>query len=448
MRGLRIGAVALSLCLVGTARAGVYNPAEPEWPLPERFEQFLGSVLTPLRQFGTGEGDSTVHERYALLAGVAARAPQAALTADQRLALSGYLIREAKYREAIEVLAPILRDPRERDNFLLLANLATAWFLDGRQPQRGADYLAGALEAWPRDWKELSKERREWLEDLGWNEAKFQWYRRAETYLLKLFRLRLQERALPGASPLGAEIETLFDDGARPRRPVRFVGESGKYEAGKLKKTEAAKLPPDAVPIVEQLLIWLPQDVRLYWLLGELLNARGEYATAGEIFAWVDQKLQASVKTGFETTVKGGSRKARRQLTPAPKVRPLASRRIKEFARLPEPHKQHLAVLLDKVKADEAAAAVPPPPVVEKPAKAAAAVPRKPGGPSAATGGPLPIDLRSLLVGFVAGLMVMIFALWQLREIRRRLHGRSAAPRADSQLAHSPGTGPQEGRPG
>ena len=35
---------------------------------------------------------------------------------------------------------------------------------------------------------------------------------------------------------------------------------------------------------MQQLLIWSPGDVRLYWLLGELYNAQGKLADADAIF--------------------------------------------------------------------------------------------------------------------------------------------------------------------
>ena len=97
----------------------------------------------------------------------------------------------------------------------------------------------------------------------GWNEARFKLYRRAETYLLKLIRLRSRERppAFGRPSPLGSDVEPLFEGGTPPTR-VHFVGDSGKYEAGSIARAEKAKLPPDAVEIVEQLLIWLPHDER------------------------------------------------------------------------------------------------------------------------------------------------------------------------------------------
>src|SRR5205823_7655450 len=110
-----------------------------------------------LRQFGTVEGTRPVHKRAALAAHMA-QAGRAPLTAEQRLSLSAYLIRvpkinaegklEYRYREAINILSPAQRDPKERDNFLIYANLATAEYLDG-QLVRARDYLADALRMWP-----------------------------------------------------------------------------------------------------------------------------------------------------------------------------------------------------------------------------------------------------------------------------------------------------------
>jgi tetratricopeptide (TPR) repeat protein len=74
--------------------------------------------------------------------------------------------------------------------------------------------------------------------------------------------------------------------------PVRFVNEAGEYEPGALAAAEKAKLPPDAIAIVQQLLLWFPTDARLYWLLGELYAADGELESAQKILdecAWSRQ---------------------------------------------------------------------------------------------------------------------------------------------------------------
>jgi len=64
---------------------------------------------------------------------------------------------------------------------------------------------------------------------------------------------------------------------------VRFVGEGGKYEAGKLAAAERKKLPADALEVAQRLGLWLPADGRLLWQLGELAAAHGDVKTAAAI---------------------------------------------------------------------------------------------------------------------------------------------------------------------
>src|SRR5262245_34740749 len=112
MPGVRTVAVALGLCLsAAPLRAGVYNPGELAWGPQKSFGVFRDQVLIPLRQFGTVEGKSSAHRCSALLGLLASRPLPEKLTLDQRLSLSAYLIREGKYRDAINALAPALRDP-------------------------------------------------------------------------------------------------------------------------------------------------------------------------------------------------------------------------------------------------------------------------------------------------------------------------------------------------
>src|SRR5205085_4989182 len=94
-------------------------------------------------------------------------------------------------------------------------------------------------------------------------------------YQLKLINLRDREKLGKAGKADFETVDALFDDGKKPPSPVRFVGESGKFEPGKLARGEKAKLPGNAIEIVQQLLVWLPGDDRLYWLLGELYNAQG-----------------------------------------------------------------------------------------------------------------------------------------------------------------------------
>src|SRR5262249_39564363 len=67
------------------------------------------------------------------------------------------------------------------------------------------------------------------------------------------------------------------------RPPVRFVNDKGEYQPGVIAASEKAKLPPDAIATVQQLLLWVPTDTRLLWLLGELYAANGDLEAALKI---------------------------------------------------------------------------------------------------------------------------------------------------------------------
>jgi tetratricopeptide (TPR) repeat protein len=184
------------------------------------------------------------------------------LTPEELVNLSAYQIRLRQYEEAIQLLQPVAR--QERQNFMLPANLATAYQLSGHLDQ-AIGHLMQVKDLKPRTWPGLTPEQ------LNWNYE-------VEGYHLKLLRLRYREnQGQPGGRPRPPEtVDDLFG--------VRFVGESGQYEAGKLAAEEAKKLPPEAIAVVQQLLIWLPDDTRLYWLLGELYNAKGDLLAADRIF--------------------------------------------------------------------------------------------------------------------------------------------------------------------
>ncbi|MCI0459151.1 MAG: hypothetical protein L0Z62_19515, partial [Gemmataceae bacterium] len=374
---------------------------------------------------------------------------------EQRLNLGAALIRMQKYREAAEVLRPA--HLKARGNFFVLANLGMAEFLDAQASgqtalqQRGLDNLEAALFAW-RKWEAKKEYRTHWLAQVVWqtwltrmgcDEARLEQYRRAQDYLRKLFRLRSRPRPTPpgGASSLlGEDIEALFTGGAPPR-PVRFVGADGKYQAGALAPEEAKKLPADAVDIVQQLLLWMPHDHRLYWLLGELYNARGEYATAYKIFDEIGGLMQV-LKRGNEAFGVETPRLYRWEL---------AQKKDREYRELPQLQRAHWQVIReakekadkDLLQADAAPKDKPPPPPV-----------RPPPPPKVATDDTFPIDLRSLGVGFGGGVIVAIFGYWQVREVRRRRQARATVPSSNEGGPHWSGpkdaitARPPEGKPG
>jgi tetratricopeptide (TPR) repeat protein len=265
------------------ARAGLYNTSEPEEEKRsspniaprDSFEKVFRTTLKHLSTIAKPqvEADNPLRKRYLLAAELATRYNPDALTSEQKINLSAVFIRRRKYDDAINLLTPLTR--HEPKNFLALGNLATAYQLAG-QESRAISTLEQALDVWPKQMGELDVAMRAFLQSCGWHEGAYDLYRKAESYQLKLLKLRVRESLNKKGSNNSFEtVDALFDDGQKPPHPVQFVGESGKFEPGRLAAAEKAKLPKDAIDIVQQLLIWMPDDVRLYWLLGELYNAQG-----------------------------------------------------------------------------------------------------------------------------------------------------------------------------
>ncbi len=274
MRYLALSA-ALLVLTSGALRAGLYNTVEPATGpavgeagvKPLGFTQFR-DVLNGLVQIGIEKPESPGRKHYLELRDSLQRKTRSdKLSIEESVNLSEVLIRLRQYEEAVDLLTRAVA--QDRRNFMALANLATAHQLAGRL-DRALSYLQQALDVWPKEWPGLSP-------------AQLAWYREAEGYHLKLLRLRYREAAAqrPGGSKQSVELDALFGDS---KGPVHFVGEQGNYEAGKLAPAEQAKLPADCLAITQQLLIWLPEDTRLYWLLGELYNAKGDTDAAGKIF--------------------------------------------------------------------------------------------------------------------------------------------------------------------
>ncbi len=334
------------------APAGVYNTGEPdEGPLDPNYLGKFRDTLLILRTIGASkvEVERPLRKRYLLQAEFFANVDVSKLSAEWKLNFSAVLIRRHRLPEAIGLLTPATR--QHPDNFLLQSNLATAYHLSGDK-NRARDTMKDCLGTWPKDWHELTEAQRALLMNMGWNEAPYGFYREVEGYYYKLLKLRSRESKTTDAE--FEAVDSLFD--------VKFVGESGEFEPGKISKAEKLKLPRNAVEIVEQMLVWLPNDMRLYWLLGEVLNAQGDVKAARKIFDEIvyDQKVRA--KTLME----------RRQI-------------LNNWAEPQDP---------PPFNSDE------------------------PPGQQVQTA--VGFDWRGLAVAFVAGMIVAIFAHWQLREIRRR----------------------------
>jgi hypothetical protein len=162
------------------------------------------------------------------------------------------------------VLAPLARSRERRPDWVLLSHLVMAYAGAGQWSEAAAQQGSLVLDyPFPKSLP-------------GVPEGLTGWYRRVEReYLLRLLRGRDRE-SRGGRRSAAPGLDPLF--------PIEFVGESGSYEAGTLAAAQKAKLPPDALAVAQQLVLWMPGDSRLFWLLGELYNATGDVETAADLF--------------------------------------------------------------------------------------------------------------------------------------------------------------------
>jgi hypothetical protein len=207
------------------------------------------------------------------------KARQGRLTIEDRIDLSFYLLR---LNDSVHAAIGVLKAPEAQASrhFMVYANLASAYMAlaeNSAKPRDRAEnfgyallYLRQTQEAWPKEWR-------------GWTPEQRDWYGEAEKEEARLVRLRWKEalgqvrQPLPDGRPF-EKPDDLFS--------VNFVGESGEFEPGKLAAAERKKLTGKELAIVQQLLTWSPRDSRLYWLLGELVNARGDQAQTDVLTAW------------------------------------------------------------------------------------------------------------------------------------------------------------------
>src|SRR6185312_80950 len=242
-------ALVVLIALADSVRAGLYYSGEKIAPLPSKWSGFLVDHRS-LRMAGIarpkGGQQAPLREMYLAAAKrLEERAKRQALTAEESADLGALYIRLGQSDKAVEVLRAAAR--RFSNNFHVAANLGTAWQLSGDLEQAAAA-LDDAVRLAPAP------------------------SRRFEEFHAKLVRLRLKE-GKAAAKP--ESVDDLFG--------VRFVGESGKPEAGRIAAKEFKKLPADAAAIVQFLALSLPAEGRLIWQLAEIANAHGDVRTAAAI---------------------------------------------------------------------------------------------------------------------------------------------------------------------
>jgi tetratricopeptide (TPR) repeat protein len=293
----------------------------------------LAAIADPLKS--TGPRAAMLKRRDELLAiGSGSLSP----TARAELGMIQWRLRDAE--AALATLKQATnQDPR---NFWALTHLGSVHQALG-QLREGLPNLEAARDVFPDPWPGGPKAARDWFQEI-------------ERYQFKLLRIRLQEMAgrPQGGRPVPAtSVDPLFG--------TRFLGPAGEYVAGKLSDPRA-ELPDNAVAIVQQLLLWFPEDTRLLWQLGELYNASGNLEAASRVLdlcVW-----------------------SRRYDSPA----------LRD-------HRRAVQEAFDAQAASAAAQHAAPPPAAEV----------------------LPITWKVYAVGGAFGVLVLALGAWQIREWSRRL---------------------------
>jgi hypothetical protein len=384
-RSVCVVVLALALGIVSPASAGCYSTMDAEEEtqrLSRDYAVFRGVIdrLNTIR-VPISATNPPIRRRYILIETMARDGPPKLDTLEQKLNYSAVLIRRGREFEAARFLAGVQEE--DKKNFLVLSQYATALFLSGEQAQATV-FMRKALENWPKTWGEVNAEQKQFLDSLGWEETAFDRYRQYETLFKRLIDNRLKEKKQLDPKNSAAErVDPIFLDAKG--EPIRFVNEQGLFEPGRIAPADKEQMPRDAVEAVEQLLLWMPADNRLLWLLGEVFNASAMESR--------DQKgKNHAIMNAFTIFQK--------------MTNPLAPTNygFKEI----KSRYESLSKYVD---------AMPPEVIVNLPDEDKE-VPMSSQQWWRVTG-----------VGFITGLMVGLFALWQVQEMRRRRQARAAARR-------------------
>jgi hypothetical protein len=282
-------------------RASLYQPDDP-MVVPVRpdgtaeafpLDQFrirlavLGNVANPTFK----DRDGRNPDREKVLDRVKRRRAAPNRTADETAALAADLLRlgnsDAGYfaDEALGLLIPRTRD--RVPNYFVFTTLAQVHAARGEWAEAVTYHDAALLDC------EMP------AKVTGWTDAQREWVAKLDRdYVPRYYRMhRAEAEARPRPDPEAEEPPPLFPvpQKGKPADPVRFVNDAGAYQPGVLAAGERAKLPPDAVAVVQQLFLWFPADTRLYWLLAELYAADGKLDEAERI---MDACVSADRKFG------------------------------------------------------------------------------------------------------------------------------------------------------
>jgi len=390
-----LAAIVLGLCSFQGAWAGIYNtgdsPEETSRFSPD-FDGVFRNVLMDLKSIPNpgSLANPPIRRRYLLIESLGSRGALDLRTVEAKLDYSAVLLRRGKPEEAVAILAPLARDHPK--NFVVQAQCAMAHFMTKTDLQANAlDYMREAMTAWPARWDQVDDDQKKFLESLGWEEPAFQRNRRFEEHLFRLMKSRAkEERAVKQKKPVAEGVDPIFGP---EKEPVRFVNEKGEFEVGRIALPESQKMPKDAWDIVEQLLIWMPLDDRLLWLLGEVLNAEAMNETTPD-------KQNAAIRSAAAVFKQLNNDAFTRQIYAKDEIKRRHEALSAAVAKMPPPrHLDPKEFNFDDDKGDK----------------------------------DLPIAneewWRRITIAFITGLAVGVFALWQFQEMRRRQTARSMSNR-------------------
>jgi tetratricopeptide (TPR) repeat protein len=419
----------------GSAYAGVYSTVEPRWTLnPDYFRSFQEKTLTPLKQLASPEAKELWQKSYELAAMAALDGKDApplaqpdSVPVQQRVNEAICLLRvrmpgKDMPKKALELLRTANR--RDQLNFLIMSAYGTAFQITGDY-DNASQLFSDARPFWKKPLDQLEPAQQKLVMDtlgyqqklvmgkLEWTEEdskqakeEYAWFAKCEEYQHKLVKFRLAER-LKGVLTFATavkQIDPLFETAPLPKgqNPLLFFsGENGTFEPGKITAANKAKLPPDAIKIVQQLLVWTPDDLRLFWLLGELLNAQGDVESAKIVFSEVFGKYQQTAEV--------------QKLGKIEDANDLVEKFVQDF---PAVGKRFVALRDYRTPPEGIAPAAGQKTDDTKPSDNP-----KPDTPEFA---PLKLDWQTLGVGFGGGSLAGFLLAWRVRDLLRRRQGRSS----------------------
>jgi hypothetical protein len=236
------------------------NVANPDWPLDAINPQTKQPVIDPKT------GRPRPSERGVVKQRIDAAEKKPHRTQLENVALAVDLLRFGRPDEAAGVLAA------ERNGYLPNVTLA---FVAVAQDSRDRPGWSRAFT-----YLDIAGEERPPASLPGMSPPQLAWELKLDRgALMKFVKLRWEEAKGAKGPPEDELPDAIW--------PVKWVNDAGLYEPGKLAAAEKAKLPggdfTEALATVQQLVLWFPLDIRLYWLLGELYAAKGDFHAAKRV---------------------------------------------------------------------------------------------------------------------------------------------------------------------